>query len=275
MSLTKLKRPALLMLLAFLGCRAAAQTTVGASARAMSGIGSIQPPGYTGIFNSPASARWDSSRTLIADAYRPFGVSTLGQNALGFTGGARNIRIGFLWQRSGSQYFNRQEFRLQFAGRISSLLTMGLGIHYRLTSMFGQYGRKGIPAIQWGMALKAGQKTDVVADWNNVVPFPLSDYVADQGISHLRFGVRHRVSAQAGLLGEVHARYGDFPNQTILRGGIWYQLGKFRLLAGTGTGPEPFSFGAGFQSQKLRLDFAGAYHPSLGFSPQVTFNCIW
>jgi hypothetical protein len=251
------------------------QTLVGAGAKGLGGISAIQAPGTVGIFNSPAAGRWDSSHTVLCDYRNLFGVNGLGSASIGYSTGIRSLRMGLLWNRTGSAYFQRQEFRLQVAGRLSELLTLGLGLHYRRVSMSGQYSSKGLPVIQLGMGLKAGRKTDVVIDWYNAIPMKLNDAVAQADISQFRAGIRHRVSAQAGLLAEVHARYGDYPNKTILRGGLWYQTGSITFLAGAGNGPEPLSFGMSMNRKKLRLDFASAYHPSLGFSPHFSANWIW
>lgn len=251
------------------------QIIVGAATRALGGISSIQAPGCTGIFNSPAAGRWDSARIVFADSRNLFGVRGLSSEALGISMGLKSLRIGALWSRTGSDFVSRQEFRIHGSGRISELLSLGLGLQYRFINMSGQYGQGGTPIVQLGMAVKAGRKTDVVIDWYNVVPLNTNTDISNIGIAHLRAGVRHRVSPQAGLLAEVHARYGDYPNRSFLRGGIWYQTRRIIFLAGAGNGPEPISFGMCFKSRQLRLDFSSSYHTSLGFSPQFSVNWFW
>ena len=252
-----------------------AQTLIGASSRALGGISSIQAPGFTGVFNSPASGRWDSTNVVVADYRNMFGVKGLGSAALGVSTGLKSLRIGALWNRTGSDFVSRQEFKIHCSGRISELLSLGLGLQYRFVRMSGQYGSAGTPIVQLGMALKAGRKTDVVIDWYNAVPFSTNKDLTNAGVAHLRAGVRHRVSLQAGLLAEVHTRYGDYPNRSFLRGGLWYQTGRITFLAGAGNGPEPISFGMCFKSGQLRLDLASSYHTSLGFSPQCSINWFW
>lgn len=252
-----------------------AQTISGAGSSALAGIGSIQAPGSTGIFNSPAAGRWDSTRVLFADYRNLFGVNGLGSAALGVSTGLKSLRIGALWNRTGSNFVSRQEFRIHCSGRISELLSLGLGLQYRFVRMSGQYGSAGTPIVQLGMALKAGRKTDVVIDWYNAVSFIMNKDLTNAGVSHLRAAVRHRVSAQAGLLAEADTRYGDYPNSSILRGGIWYQTGRITFLAGVSNGPAPLSFGLSFKSRQLKLDLASSYHTSLGFSPHVSANWNW
>lgn len=253
-----------------------AQTIIGAASRALNGISSIQAPGFTGIFNSPASGRWDSTNVVVADYRNMFGVQGLGSAALGISTGLKSLRLGALWNRTGSDFVSRQEFRVHCSGRISELLSLGLGLQYRFVRMSGLYRSAGTPIVQLGMALKAGRKTDLVIDWYNAVPVSANkNDITSAGVAHLRAGVRHRVSPQAGLLAEVHTRYGDYPNLSYIRGGIWYQTGHITFLAGAGNGPEPLSFGICFKSRQFRLDLASSYHASLGFSPQCSVNWFW
>lgn len=253
-----------------------AQAPVGATSRALSGLGSLQAPGAIGIFNSPASGRWDSTRALFSEYRNFFGIRGLSSASLGFCTGIKSLRVGILWNRTGSMYLNRQELRLQLAGRISELLTLGMGLHYQKAFMTGSYQQQGKPALQLGMALKAGKKTDVLLDWLRNLSRVENDFTAQhQGTAHFRAGVRHRVSKQAGLMGEVHARYGDYPNRSILRGGLWYRYGTFTFLAGTSNGPEPLSFGAVWRKQYITIECAASYHASLGFSPHFSASCNW
>jgi hypothetical protein len=253
-----------------------AQAPVGAPSRALSGLGSLQAPGSIGIFNSPASGRWDSTRTLFSEYRNFFGIGGLSSTSLGLSTGINSLRVGILWNRTGSMYLNRQELRLQLAGRISELLTIGMGLHYRQSFMTGTYQQKGSPAVQLGVALKAGKKTDVILDWLRSLSFSANDWAGQyMGAAHLRAGVRHHVSKQAGLMGEIHARYGDYPNRSILRGGIWYRYGTFTFLAGTSNGPEPMSFGAVWRKRNITVACAASYHASLGFSPHFSATCYW
>lgn len=252
-----------------------AQTIVGAGSSALAGISAIQAPGFTGMFNSPAAGRWDSTRVLFADYRNLFGVKGLGSTTLGYSTGIKSLRIGILWNRLGSDFINRQEFRIHGSGRISEVLSLGLGLQYRFIRMSGQYGQGGTPIVQLGMALKAGRRTDVVIDWYNAVAFNINKDLTNAGVSHLRAAVRHRVSAQTGLLAEADTRYGDYPNKSILRGGIWYQTGRITFLAGVSNGPAPLSFGMSFKSRQLKLDLASSYHTSLGFSPHFSANWNW
>lgn len=253
-----------------------AQSPFGAMSRSLSGLAALQVPGSIGIFNSPASGRWDSARTLFSEYRNYFGIRGLNSTSLAFTTGIKSLRMGMLWNRTGSMYLNRQELRLQLAGRISELLTLGMGLHYRQAFMTGTYRQKGSPAVQLGVALKAGKKTDVLLDWMRSLSFSENDWAGQHlGTAHFRAGVRHRVSRQAGLMGEVHARYGDYPNRSILRGGIWYQYGSLTFLAGTSNGPEPMSFGLSWRSRNILMECAAAYHTSLGFSPHLSACCNW
>lgn len=253
-----------------------AQSPVGAMSRALSGLGSMQAPGGIGIFNSPASGRWDSTRALFSEYRNFYGIRGLSSASLGFSSGIKSLRVGVLWNRTGSIHLNRQELRLQLAGRISELLTLGIGLHYRQAFMTGSYQQKGTPVVQLGVALKAGKKTDVLLDWLRSLSINENDVSGQQlGAAHFRAGVRHRVSRQAGLMGEVHARYGDYPNRSILRGGIWYRYGTFTFLAGTSNGPEPMSFGAAWRKRNITVECAAGYHASLGFSPHFSASCNW
>jgi hypothetical protein len=104
--------------------------------------------------------------------------------------------------------------------------------------------------------------------YNPIQP-KLTDYNNERVPANIRFGVSYLFSDKATLAAEVSQ---ETNQKAFLKAGLEYHvIQPFYVRAGISSNPALTTFGFGLELKNFNLDFASSIHPTLGYSPQVSF----
>jgi hypothetical protein len=86
----------------------------------------------------------------------------------------------------------------------------------------------------------------------------------------LKAGASWKFSPKVSMLAEVAK---DIDQDVAVRAGLEYRvIEKLYLRGGVGGNDLQTSFGIGLALDEFKIDIASAYHPTLGYSPQISMS---
>jgi hypothetical protein len=201
-----------------------------------------------------------------------FGISELGTGGLVLSSKLGKGGIGFDFQSFGYSAFRQSDAGISYGLALGSQLNVGVRLGYRKIQLGGIYGQSSVITAEGGF--QYGLTKDLLISGH--ISNPQRSSIAENGVEKLpsviRTGVQWSISEALILNAEVRK---DVNYKAALIAGVEYAvLPELFLMLGAGSGPDQFSFGAGYAWNGFRADVAASYHQILGFSPQlsVAFN---
>lgn len=179
--------------------------------------------------------------------------------------------FGLSVRNFGFKSYNESKIGLAYGRAFGENLSIGIQLSYQnIRFADAYYGQKSTFTAEVGAMYKLSKTFTIAAHLYNPTQSKLTDSNGDRLPSVMRFGLRYQFSKRVFLAGEAEK---DLYNPVRLRAGIEYQaIDILYLRAGVSGSPLNTSFGFGLKLKKLNVDFAGTFHPVLGFTPQVSLN---
>ena len=269
-------RTALLIAFCFLGGIASltAQLSVpyfpGTRAQSMGGTG-ITATGTRALFLNPAGLARTKAKTFELGVWQPFGLAELNHlnaaAALPLKSGTFGLSINYF----GFDLYNEQRIGLAYGRRLAERFYLGAQLNY-LALNIPEYGNRGLVSFEIGLQSDISPTVHLAAVVRNPVRQELVEAI--QLPSVLAVGVDYEPSSKTQLLLEVEKAI-DRPLR--LRAGAEYRfVDALQLRIGLRTAPAEPTFGLGIRpGTRLRIDLAGAVHPTLGWSTGLSVGYVW
>ena len=216
-----------------------------------------------GFMRSAAAGVYYESRFIMPE---------LGLSAFSLVVPVKVGSFGLSIRNFGYRLYNESKIGLAYGRAFGDNLSIGIQINYqnvRFADAF--YGSRSIFTAEIGAIYKLSKTFTIAAHLYNPTQSKLTDFDQDRLPSIMRLGLKYQLSKKVFLAAEAEK---DLYNKVRLRSGIEYQAAEILFLrAGVSGNPLNSSFGFGLKLKKLLVDFAGTFHPTLGFTPQ--FSLTW
>lgn len=196
---------------------------------------------------------------------------------LGLSAGAIAIPVGkgsfgLSFRTFGYQAYKENKIGLAYGRAFGDFLSIGMQLNFHSAVFSEFYGSSSTFTAEIGAIYKASKKVILAAHLFNPNQSQIAEFDDERIPSVIRFGARYLFSDQVFVVAEVENALYQKP---VLRGGLEYHpVDILYVRAGISGNPFNSNFGFGLQMKKFQLDFAGAFHQVLGFTPKIslTFN---
>lgn len=173
----------------------------------------------------------------------------------------------------GFNLYSENKYSLSFAKAFGEKFSIGIAMDYLTTRIAEGYGTRGVLAAEIGMQAKPIKGLTIGVHAFNPTRAKLADYNNERLPTIIRLGADYEFSEKVILAIETQK---DIQYKAEFKAGIEYKAVKeFYLRMGISTNPLLSTFGFGLNLKNLKVDFAGSYHQTLGFSPQLGLSYIF
>lgn len=174
--------------------------------------------------------------------------------------------FGISFRNFGYKLYHESKAGIGYGRQFGDNLSIGMQLNYHLIGFSEYYGNRSLFTAEAGAIYRLGKNLYAGAHVYNPGQPRLTDYGNERMPAAIRFGLRYQFSDKILLAAEVE-KTGEFKPR--IRMGMEYQVHTVLVIrAGISSQPVNSSFGFGLKLKKLRVDFAGAFHQVLGFTPQ-------
>lgn len=178
---------------------------------------------------------------------------------------------------TGAQLFGYEQYRhtragLGYALQLSEKFSAGVQGNIQYLRLGNNYGSSVNATAEAGFLAKFSDKWDLGFSITNIGRQRISD-LEDRFNSVMRLGSSYSPSSKVKVIGEIQK---DVIYPITFRGAIEYlPIKQVAVRLGAQTGPANFSFGFGYISKSILLDFGSKYHQQLGWSPHIGFTYLF
>ncbi|WP_156126257.1 hypothetical protein [Hymenobacter sp. DG25B] len=174
---------------------------------------------------------------------------------------------GLELQRFGDKLYNEQRVGLGYAYR-TGVMSVGVRADVLQVAIEGLGSRRAVAASVGAQAELIPRKLVFGASLYNLNQAKLAEYEDERVPTVLKAGLSYRPTEKVMLNAEVEK---DVDHAADFRAGIEYQaLEALALRVGVLGVSEQVTGGAGFHAGRFRIDYAGAWHSSLGLSQHIS-----
>ncbi|MCC6252970.1 MAG: hypothetical protein IT238_10975 [Bacteroidia bacterium] len=177
--------------------------------------------------------------------------------------------LGATFNRMGyKNLYNESKYGIAYARQFGKTVSAGMQFNY-LTTHIGDnnYGSRGTVAIEAGILVEVIKNLKLGAHIYNPTRSRTAQYNNERVPTILKVGLQYTFSDKVFSTIEVEK---NISNKPVFKLGVEYHIAKeIYLRGGLSTNPSLNSAGFGIELKKFNIDFAAAFHPQLGVSPQI------
>jgi hypothetical protein len=264
----KLFMSALLLLTTLSGYGQACSLPVGARAIGAGHTG-VVIEGFWSVFNNLAAAaniQKVYSGVFIENRYL---LPEMNRIAAGILFPVRKGALILTTDHFGGNHYTEMKAGIGYTMPLGKTFSAGIQLDYLLMAIGEGYGSYHAFSFEGGIMARITEKLTLGVHIFN--PAHLKWINTEEHIPVIfRGGLSFKPEASLGLFAEVNK---STDNQTIFCVGAEYGYNqKFFVRAGITSGPSRYTFGAGFNIKRIRVDIASSVHAWLGYSPQLSFT---
>ena len=171
-------------------------------------------------------------------------------------------RLGF------KNLYNESKYGLGYSRQFGKAISAGMQLNY-LSTFIGDnnYGNRGTVAVEAGFIAEVVKNLRIGVHVYNPTRSKTAQYNNERVPTILKMGLQYTFSDKVFTTVEVEK---DIANKPILKVGAEYRIVKeVYLRGGLSNNPSLNAAGFGIELKKFNLDFAAAFHPQMGVSPQI------
>jgi hypothetical protein len=171
-------------------------------------------------------------------------------------------RLGF------KNLYNESKYGLGYSRQFGKAISAGMQLNY-LSTFIGDnnYGNRGTVAVEAGFIAEVVKNLRIGVHVYNPTRSKTAQYNNERVPTILKMGLQYTFSDKVFTTVEVEK---DIANKPILKVGAEYRIAKeVYLRGGLSNNPSLNAAGFGIELKKFNLDFAAAFHPQMGVSPQI------
>ena len=174
--------------------------------------------------------------------------------------------FGLNYSNFGYKLYNESKIGLAYAMGFGNKVSAGVQLDYIYTHIGENYGNKGAMTFEAGIRAEIIKNLVIAAHIFNPINVKLADYGNERIPLIFKIGLAYNFGDKAVIAAEVEK---DNNFKPMFKTGIEYHIIKpVFVRIGIATNPTTYSFGAGFEFYRFKLDVAASRHPVLGFSLQ-------
>lgn len=240
---------------------------IGAESAALGGIGFV--PNYHSSSNHHALMPWLEKPGMACSVANYFGIKNLNQINCALTIPHKTFGYGFGFYDNGNGTYNEQGMYFSLAHAFDKRFSFGMGAYYHIFNI-SNYGHKASLVVDASMAAKVNDKVMLAFKVYNPNRTHLNDYNDECLQTVYSAGLQYKVNSQVKSYLQIEKMNAFQPN---LKLGIDYAPKEHvHLRIGFSSIQPQFSFGAGFNYKKIKIDFASIVHPLIGISSQTSIS---
>jgi len=168
----------------------------------------------------------------------------------------------------GYKLYNESKIGLAYGMAFGENISAGIQLDYIYTHIAENYGNKGAVTFEAGIRARIIKNLIIGAHIFNPIQVKLASYNNERLPLIFKVGLSYTFSDKAVLAVEVEK---DNNFKPVIKTGLEYHIVKpFYIRLGIATTPFVYSFGAGFEFYRFKLDISASRHPVLGFTPQAS-----
>jgi hypothetical protein len=171
-------------------------------------------------------------------------------------------RLGF------KNLYNESKYGLGYSRQFGKAISAGMQLNY-LSTFIGDnnYGNRGTVAVEAGFIAEVVKNLRIGVHVYNPTRSKTAQYNNERVPTIIKMGLQYTFSDKVFTTVEVEK---DIANKPILKVGAEYRIAKeVYLRGGLSNNPSLNAAGFGIELKKFNLDFAAAFHPQMGVSPQI------
>jgi len=171
-------------------------------------------------------------------------------------------RLGF------KNLYNESKYGLGYSRQFGKAISAGMQLNY-LSTFIGDnnHGNRGTVAVEAGFIAEVVKNLRIGVHVYNPTRSKTAQYNNERVPTILKMGLQYTFSDKVFTTVEVEK---DIANKPILKVGAEYRIAKeVYLRGGLSNNPSLNAAGFGIELKKFNLDFAAAFHPQMGVSPQI------
>jgi hypothetical protein len=181
--------------------------------------------------------------------------------------------FGLTFQQYGFKLYNESKVGFAYSKAFGPNFRAGLMANYLQTSIGENYGKSGTFCVEGGVQGQLIKNLWIGAHIYNINRAKASNFFGEKIPTITRIGLLYQVSEKVFATAEVEK---DLVNSAMFKGGAEYRANeKFYLRGGFYFVQNPvYTFGVGFYTKNIRIDFAGSFHQRLGFTPHLGLGYV-
>jgi hypothetical protein len=171
-------------------------------------------------------------------------------------------RLGF------KNLYNESKYGLAYSRQFGRSIAAGMQLNY-LSTFIGDnnYGQRGTVAIEAGFIAEIIKNLKLGVHVYNPTRSRTAQYNNERVPTIIKMGLQYTFNEKVFTTIEVEK---DIANKPILKVGAEYRIVKeVYLRGGLSSNPALNAAGFGIELKQFNLDFAVAFHPQMGVSPQI------
>lgn len=171
-------------------------------------------------------------------------------------------RLGF------KNLYNESKYGLGYSRQFGKAISAGMQLNY-LNTFIGDntYGSRGTVAVEVGFIAEVIKNLKIGVHVYNPTRSKTAQYNNERVPTIIKMGLQYTFSDKVFSTVEVEK---DILNKPIFKVGAEYHIVKeVYLRGGISNNPSLNAAGFGIELKKFNLDFAAAFHPQMGVSPQI------
>ena len=267
-----MKRTILISLLlpAICGYALAQYDAIGARSAAM-GDASVPLTDTWSVFNNPAALGFTDKVQLGLSYKNNFLIKELGQYSLGFAAPVKKVGVfGVAIDRFGYSEYSTNQFGVSYSRRFGKIFSLGAQMNLHWIHIGDIYGNKVTASGSISFLVKPIKNWIIAGHVYNITATPISVDARDRINTLFRLGTSYTIAGKLLISIEGIASLQYDP---AFKAGLEYKpIELLAIRAGINTNPMGPTFGFGINYKKLLFDFAGKWHPVLGFSPIASLS---
>lgn len=186
---------------------------------------------------------------------------------------AQPLKVGVI--SVGGQFFGNKNYRAQRVGvgyalKISKHFFAGVQINYQGIQLGENYGNRNTVTGEAGIIAYITSDLKVGASVTNLSRTRLASYAKERFQTTLRLGASYNLSNKVLFIIEAEKAI-DYK----LEGRFAIEYSPIKQLfvrAGVAVNPTIFGIGFGYAFKYIQLDFGSNFHPTLGWSPNISLT---
>ncbi|MFK7900942.1 MAG: hypothetical protein AB8B61_09315 [Cyclobacteriaceae bacterium] len=219
------------------------------------------------VFNNPAALSQLTATRVGFFSNRTYALSELSTYGLALAIPKSHGTFGIAVSRFGFSSFNQTLIGLAYGKRLSKTISIGFKIN-RVSTKIINYNQTSNWLIDLGLFT---QLTDGLS-WGVHIFNPMKPQLGEleemKTAAIFKTGISYQIIQSTRLFAELEKGSELTP---ITKAGLEYaNQDNFFIRIGTTISPTQFFIGAGIKKEHIQLDFATAYHHTLGYTPSVS-----
>lgn len=169
----------------------------------------------------------------------------------------------------GSANYNESQIALGYGRKLFEKLSIGVSLDFFNLSI-AEYGSQVALTFGIGLQYHINDFIKVGGRVHNPMRIATTEFEEDNLPTLVNFGLAFSPSDKVSVFAEAEK---NIHEKAIIKVGIEYHpIDILYVRVGSSSNPSNLSFGVGLDVKVAQIDFASSFHPTLGYTPQISIT---